>query len=86
MRKLKTLKDIYIQRKTITKGTLVYFRLHVLTNQIERLMHTKQGLLETLEDIDGKLACLKQHYDRTKKEIEQAEVKNDIKCAEKIKK
>jgi len=86
MRKLKALKDMYVQRKSVGKGTIVYFRLHVLTNQIERLMHTKNKLIETIEQIDDKLASLKYHYNMIKKEVEYAERKNDIECAEKIKK
>ncbi len=62
MNRLKTVTDIYIQRKSLTKETTDFFLLHVVTNQIKRLIHTRNELLEKVKQIDAILEKLRQHY------------------------
>lgn len=78
MQKNKSLNDTCIQRKSLSKETTVYFKLHVITSQIERLSHSKEELLNKLAQIDSKIDSLKYQYNLTKKDIECIEAKNTM--------
>ena len=69
MKRLKTLSDVYVRPKSISKGPTTFLQLHILSNQLERLSYNKEEILEKLEQIDSRLNYLKYHYTTLQKTI-----------------
>lgn len=82
MSRIKTLSDVYVRPQTLSKGSTVYLKLHILSSQIERLMFSKRSSLQRVKEIDETLSTLKSHYLSTKKNVEQIEEENEISDAE----
>lgn len=66
MQKVKLLNDFNIQRQSLSKDTTVYFELHVIASQMERLLRNKEELLNKIAQIDDKLEHLKCQYNMNK--------------------
>ena len=67
MSRVKTLSDVYVRPEPLLRGRTSYLKLHILTNQLERLSYNKNSIIERLEQIDRKLDHLNYHFSILKK-------------------
>ncbi|RDU24974.1 hypothetical protein [Anaerosacchariphilus polymeriproducens] len=66
MQKIKTLSHVYLRPDPILNGTSIYLKLHNITNQMERLEHTKETCLNRIDMADKKLELLEKRYNELK--------------------
>lgn len=69
MARIKTLSDVYVRPESLLRGRTAYLKLHILTNQLDRLKYNRNSILERLEQVDRKLEHLNYHYSMLKKSI-----------------
>lgn len=69
MQKIKTLSNIYVSPEPTLNGTSLYLKLHIITNQMERLQYTKETCLKKIEMVDKRLGFLEQRKNILKNKI-----------------
>lgn len=76
MPRIKALSDVYTRPESINRESQVFLKLHIINNQIERLMYNKQKHIEQINHIDSILENLRVLYTSNKKAIKLIEEKN----------
>jgi len=76
MPKIRTLSDVYIAPKSILRKHTSYLKLHILSNQLERLKNNKNSILERLEQTERRIQSLKYHYEQMREAVYLQEQEN----------